>query len=360
MITIDEMRPSLLTLDEVRERLQPTENLSQFEFSTDGQDHVKFEFPDNWNKDLELLGDTDTTAATVDVNGTVRPLTKQAILQATTSAHMNSKFVENVPAELLGINMDYWYTHGNKRQKLLASPDAAVAFTRDTVTPFSNIELLDRVVQALETKFNTDDILVDFKFHHDLKQTIIRLIVPSQYREIGSARASSSEDPWSVGVELRNSIIGASSTELNGYLFAWWCTNGATSTYASSGKYRRKPTANPEDAYEWAASVVDDVLGGLEGELDGVQELTSIPLEGELNETLGSMFDRFNVPVRTREAVIINLADSDDLSAYGLMNAITQAANNPDLTYGAISSLLEAGGKLSHVLGDRCDVCHRF
>jgi hypothetical protein len=363
-IDIEEMRGKLLTLDQARERLEATEHLAQYTFDTTGGNDVKFNFHPKWNVGLKEQADLFVTEGTISIDGFERRLTKEAALKAASEIGLPSAYVLKTPPKMIEEQLNYWFANGcgtdkGKELKMLASDAAGLAFTRATVNPYSNLELIDNAVAAITEKYGTDDILVDYKFHHDLNSTNMRLIVPSHVRHIGSARAAKSQDdPWSVGLELRNSIIGAESLEIRGYLFAWWCTNGATSTFASSGKYRRRPTADPSEAYDWARTVVDEVLGGLEHELDAVESLTQIPLEGELNETLHGIFESYNVPTRSRELVMANLVESDDLTAYGLMNAITGAANNDELSPSAIAQLLTAGGNVAHHMSDRCTNCH--
>lgn len=361
-IDIEQMRSRLLTLDDARGRLEQTEHLGQYEFQTDGSNSVNFDFPDTWNVGLEHQDDLFVTQASVNLDGFTRHLTKEAALKAFAEAGWPKALAMKTPGKMAADHVNYWYNgHMDKGLKLLASDQAALGFTRDTIQPFSNIEILNRVLDAIQDRYSSNDVLVDYKFHHDLKSTHMRLIVPSSVRHIASARCEqATDDPWSVGIDIRNSVTGAESLELKGYLFAWWCTNGATSTHASSGKYRRKPTVDSTDAYDWARHVVDEVLGGLEGELDQVESLPNIPLDGELNATLAGVFDRFKVPQRAREDVIANLVESDDLTAYGLMNAITQAANDDEMSPAAVSALLTAGGNVAHVMGDRCPTCHKF
>lgn len=365
-VTYEEMRDKLMSLDELRARVAPTEHLSEFEFSTSANDAV-FNYPEGWqdaiSKEADGLTPTDVTI-TLQNQGVTRPLTKDAALEAASLVGLQKSYTLATPGPMISDHVNYWYSHGDKNLKLLAGPQRGVAFTRASITPFSNNEILGAVLEGVAVKYGLsaiDDVAVDYKFNHDLRSTNMRLIVPTVSRLIDSARHTAEvPDTWSIGVDIRNSVTGVTPLELSGYLFSWWCTNGCTTKHVSSGKYRRKPTASPEDAYDWARTVVDEVLGGLEDELDSVQALTQIPLEGELNETLGRMFNQFGVPTNLRELVIGNLVESDDLTAYGLMQAITSAANGDGLSEAAVSSLLHAGGQVAHVLADRCETCHRF
>ena len=133
-----------------------------------------------------------------------------------------------------------------------------------------------------------------------------------------------------------------------------------TSNHAASGKYRRKITQTPQDAYEWAGSVVDDVLGGLEHELDSVQAMTEVSLVGNLQASIGAMFQKYDVPDRQRENILLHFAENQDYSAYGLLASLTQAANGEDVSNDTVSALLNTGGALVHELSEMCPTCHKI
>lgn len=367
-INVDEMRDKLMSVTTLKEKLEPTEHLAEYEFQTvaDEANHVTFEFPNGWQEEIKdkSVDPMTISSATVNLNGHEFSLTKGAALKATSLIGLEQAYVLNTPGELIAPQVNWHYQHGGNKKKdmkLLASNDNGIAFVRGSIHPFSNVELIDAVLEGIQDKYGTDDVLVDYKFNHDLDKTNMRLVVPTRSHNVTSARTEQAgNDPWSVGIEIKNSVTGQSSLELSGYLFAWWCTNGCTFNHVASGKYRRKPSLSPQDAYEWARYSVDEVLGDLEHEFDSIDSLTQVPLEGELNDTLGNMFERFRIPVETRQTVMANLVESDDLSAYGLMNAITAAANDEEMSPAAVGSLLNAGGQVAHVMGERCEVCHRF
>jgi len=142
-------------------------------------------------------------------------------------------------------------------------------------------------------------------------------------------------------------------------LFRWWCTNGAIDTAASSGVWNRRQ-GQGEDVYDWARMAVDDVLGGLEHSLDAVQNLVDVTLEGEVNETLRDIFQQYRVPAGEREAIIRQLVESDQLTMYAVMQAITQVANRHDMNPLHAEHLMRVGGDIPHVANDRCGSCRRI
>jgi len=200
---------------------------------------------------------------------------------------------------------------------------------------------------------------VDSKFHHSLARTHVRLVIPESTFNIENS--GTPNDIWSIGLNLRNSLTGAEQTSIDGYLFRWWCSNGAIDTHATSGTWSRRSNGqDADDVYEWARTVVDDVLGGMEGSFDALQQMTDISIEGDVLQILQDIFAHYKVPARNRQAVIDNLVGDTELTAYSLLNAITAVANDPDMDPREQTRLLQIGGDLPYAATDRCNACHRL
>lgn len=363
--TIEEAQQKMLTLDDVRERLSATEPLASYGFPVG--DNVRFRVGEEWDHVAESLGDTDLVPvwALVGPEGMRREFqfTKEAFLQAVGQPHMGKTYVQRIPNNLVEDQLNWWFRGGlgNKSYKILTAgqPNIAVAFTRDALQPFSNLRLLDEVLDGIEDKYGSRNVLADYKFHHDLTRTHLRLIVPEYVRAIEDT--GTDNDTWSVGIQLKNSLTGAEQTEIDGYLFRFWCTNGAIDTFTDSGTWSRRGQAGRNDeVYEWARAVVDDVLGGLESSLDRVQDMTSISIEGSAAATLKDVFDAYKVPQAQRDQITATMVDEDNMTMYALMAAVTQAANDPDMDPRHAESLLRAGGDLVVKAHDRCESCHRI
>lgn len=359
-ITLEQMRGQLMTLDVAKQRLAPTEGLSEYSFDTTGNSNkIRFDYPDGWAEkvgpDADGLTPTDVV---MRLDDTEILLTKDAALDAASKVGLQKSYVLATPGRLISDHMNYWYNNGDKELKLLAG-NYGVAFTRATVTPYSNHALIDSAVDAIRQRYGSSaEVLVDYKFAHNLERSDIRLIIADASRSIQSI-SRSEPDEWSIGINLNNSITGHSSLELSGYGFSWICTNGMISEHISSGKYRRKLTASVEESYEWTSESVDAILEGMEMELERISHLTEISLEDELVDTLDSMFKEFGVPASLRERVVDNLAESDDLSAYGLLNAVTAVGNDPDLSAKHVEHLLRSAGRIPDSLIHRCPTCHK-
>ncbi len=357
-VTVDEMRPRLLALADVKERLAATEPIDYVSLPVG--DTVRFQVSPNWNQ-----SESGQPAAVLRLGAAGRqqefPLTKDALLEATSACGLPRAYVQKAPGLLVEPQLNYWFRQGfgeGKEFKLLLVGGVGTAINKASIQPFSNLRLLDMVLAGIYEKYGADaEILVDYKFAHSLRQTHLRLIVPDSTRQItGTAVA---DDPWSVGVQLRNSLTGVEQTSVDGYMFRWVCTNGSIDTHATSGVWSRRG-GQGDEVYEWARVAVDDVLGGLEGALDAVQEMVEAPVEGMANLVLKDVFAQYQVPATQRHEIIANLVETTDLTMYSVMQAVTQVANGADVTLDQQSQLMRIGGDLSHRFNARCESCHRM
>jgi hypothetical protein len=355
-ISANEMRAKMLPLDTYRERLATTEPISTVPFETHGAqtNTATLSMDADWSANLDNLGDTDEIPVTIRVGRREHPMSKSAVLTLASDAKLQGALLKNTPARLIEPIINWKLQNGPERageRQLMVHNDRVVAITKPSIVPFSNVRLLDSVAEGLQDKFGPD-LLVDYKSAHSLRNSTARIVVPDALRE------PRDNDPWSIGIELANSLTGEHATELSGYAFRWWCTNGCTTDHGSGKWNRRASSQNPDDVYAWAKDQIDGILEGLDEEFEKLSEAANTPLNGEVNDVMRDAFSRYEVPLAAREGIISNMVDSDDLTLYGLQAAITQAANDPDRTPAQVSTLLRAGGGLIHDT-ERCDSCHR-
>ncbi len=362
------MRAKLLTLDQVQERLATTEPLATIEFSVG--DMVRFVVEPGWQHTANAKLGTDQVDARIIVGrgpaAREFPLSKDALLEATSICGISKSYAARCPAELLEPQLNYWFRDGiagkpsaNRDFQLLVAAGTGAAITRSSIRPFSNLRLLDEALAGIRQKFGGGEVLADYKFVHSLRKTHVRLIVPEYVRAMQGT--GTDDDTWSVGLQIKNSLIGEERTSLDGYLFRWWCTNGFVDTKATSGAWTRRGGGNADEVYEWARTAVDDVLGGLEPALDAVQATVGIPVEGEASDVLRDVFTHYHVPLPERTAIIERMVNTGgQLTMYSIMQAITQVANTPGMEPSHVENLLRMGGDLPHAATSRCDACRRL
>ncbi len=363
-ITVDTMRPKLLTLADARTLLATTEPLATVEFSIDQGN--EFLVDAGWQHGIDAKAGSEQVGAHVILGGTEYPLSKDALFAAAGMCGLRATSAARCPAELLAAHLNYWFRtgladlRGKHDYQLLVAAGTGSAITRAAVTPFSNLRLLDQAVAGIEARFGAGtEILADYKIAHSLRRTHLRLIVPATHTELHDT--GTADDVWSLGLQFRNSLTGEDKTSIDGYLFRWTCTNGQTDSAATSGAWTRRSGGTEADVYDWARAAVDDVLGGLEPALQAVQALTRIPVRGEVNAVLRDIFTHYKVPLGERSRIIEKLVDADgELTMYTGMNAITEVANDTDLDPAHVDNLLRMGGDLPHTVTDRCGTCRRL
>jgi hypothetical protein len=368
-ISVDEIvkEGKLISVDDAIKVLETTEPLDQVEFALDGSDFVKFTLPDGWNEDIKEQPGDFVTDCRIDIDGFEYDLTKEALLTMTSAIGLQKPFVMKTPGSLVEPQLNYWVKNYGVAQaesmNLLARDQFGVAFVPSSKTVFPNIPILNRVLDRAKARFKTDEFFVDHKIAHSLERTALRLIIPSYTKTINSERSTRGDDEWSLGIQITNSLSGHPETRLNvsGYLFAWWCRNGSISTHATSGNYNRRVQGQDYDeVMAWISAASDHIFEDLGLELKDVEALTEIGLTGELNDVVNDVFRQFKIPVPARKHIVSALIDSEDLSGYGLMQAITQAANDPDLTDKVKETTMRVGGVVPGVLSERCPQCHRL
>ena len=358
----------LIPLDQALQILATTEPLEEVTFDLGGADDIVFSLPDGWNSGIREENADFVTEATVRINGGDETrLRKEALLTMTSAIGLSKDYATKSPGPLTESNLNYWVRNNGVKQadgmRMMVKDGVGLTFVKSSLTTFPNLSVLERVTEKIEDRFGKGELYADYKFAHSLERTALRLVIPHFSRTIESARhASGKEDNWSVGLQFTNSMSGHPETKLNlsGYLFAWWCTNGAISTHATSGNYNRRVQGQDfDEVLEWVGLSANAIFSDLDAELDAVQSLTSLSLEGELNETLRDIFDQLSIPRNSRQPIVDNLVESDDITAYGLMQAITQAANDPGMSDKVREATMRVGGAVPHALSHRCDTCHR-
>lgn len=367
-ITVDDMRPKLWTLDETFTALRTTEPVTSVPFTVG--DMLRFEADPAWHHGagIKQAGDPMPVYFMLGLGAHQEryQLTLDTLQEMCAAFGFKKDYVIDCPPELLVPHMNYWYRSGlftkvrknRDFQIIVDDQNRAVAFTKQGMTPFSNITLLEIAVERLTKRIDSEEVLVDYKMSHSLRSTTLRLIVPNDCRVLDTGEPA---DLWSRGLSLRNSLTGTSQTSFEGYLFRWLCTNGMTDTRASSGAFTRRKDSTQAEVYEWARAAVDDALNGLDGAFEAVQSLSRLTIDGSLSDTLRDIFEHYRISLQHRPKIISQLEAHDGpITMYVIMNAITQVANEAGLENSTVESLLRVGGDFPYTADQRCTSCHRL
>lgn len=367
------MTNALLSLATVKKRLGSTEPLDVTDISTkydneEGLPHVAFSLTDDWAVGLDSKAGTEVVAATLqffthaDEGAVDDPppyvLTKDSLLEATSLIGLTKQYVARTPAHLIETHLDWWYEAGTKAYRVLIRDDVVLAFTKGGIDPFSNLDVLDAILDQLSDGTK----LADWKMQHDLRHTAVRIVSSQKWGLLD-------EEVWLGGVQLKNSVTGESPLQLKGYLMRESDQAGLISTHATSGAWnRRKGGQDIEKVKDWVRAATDEIVKGLNHEFSALEDLRKMddfspdaedPDKLTMTQALHDVFDQYSVPVEARELVIKNAAETDDDSPFGLMLAVSRAANAP--TRETIrTTLMEVAGDLPRANAQRCAKCRRI
>lgn len=352
-ITLDQMKSKLLTEDQVMNLLATTEPLAVSNLSSDTS--ISFSLSPDWAEGIDAVRlDATLGGVLMSVSGTEYEITKEAFFQAISTTGLSTPYAtKRIPGRTLQGLLNYHYGVGMGQTELamFTVKDRISAFTRPTIQPFSNIELAENVIAGIRKRHGSDlPIFADYKIHNSLQETNVRFIIPATDHVMVDTNMSdvpeSASDVWLAGVHLRNSAIGKGQTTLESYMFRWWCTNGATSTLGDVGTWSRRINGQQDDVYSWAREQVDEVLGGMEARFDEIQALAKLNLAGNTADVLREIFTTHAVPVSQRDVIMARLLESETLTMYSVMSAITQAANEDDLEDKRRDRLMRIGGAI--------------
>lgn len=338
---------TLQPLDWAVEQLSTTEPLEVLDVDTGS--HVEFTLANTWNDDYGVESDTGVVPCSVKVGTRELGFTKEGLLTAGSLVGITKAYALNMPGRLMEPHFNHLWGAGTpeKSFKFLVSDDVVLATTKSATEFYSNLLLLERIVEQVKLfyRIQESDLRVDSsKFLHDLIDTKVRLVVPEVLRTL---KSDTPQDDWSMGLQFQNSLTGNNQTSIDGFLFRWICANGMTTTLTSSGAWHRK-NGDAEHMFDWATDASLVVLEGLEADLDMVQSLTSINIDPRSTaSTMHDIFRRYKVPKAAQTVVADNIINSEDYSMYGILNAVTAAANDRNLRSTAVDRLLHAGGSIS-------------
>lgn len=371
-ITIDQMveHNKLITLDEVRTELSVTEPLAYIDFSTGDGDEtdIRWEISPDWNQEIGIKSGTDLIDGWVTLHagsqGSHRyQLTLDGLRGAAKQCGLGVGYAERLPGELIQDQLDYWFRTGlgAKDLQLMVQGESqhVAALTRNSVLPFSNLTMLDKIIETIESRFPNTPIWVDRnKFSHSQRQTHLQLVLPEVSRLItGSGEV---DDRWWGGVQLTNSLTAESLTEVNAFMFRQRCTNGYIDVQGTSPTWSRRSGGQDMDSVlTWLGQSVDEALAAYDGIFDKVQSLTEMRLDpNTVQQTANGVFEQYNIPQAARRRIIENLIENDQMTMYALNNAVTQAANG-DVPAAQQQRLMRTGGDVI-VHAERCVGCHRI
>ena len=344
-----------------RDTVSATDNLSHIPVAFDGATEIEFDLPSGWNIGLGGKADHDLTDARVSIDGSEYLLTRAAITRIAIEVGLTARYLERTPGILIATHLNYWADHSpNTLFGLLVSPTVindepgtVHAVVKKALNVFPNAEVLGAVEDRLGAFSNGGEFFVDAeRSHHSLDLTVTRYVLPEAAKTLSTARSEA--DVWWGGVQVTNSLTGRYVTGVEGYLWSKYGDHGVITTHAAQ-HYNRRAGHNLSDVLEWLPEATQKVADTIDYETETIEVLVEEKVDP--GKMLADVFRTYKVPLRMRNVIIENLENGEDATYYGVMNAISQAANTPEIDVSTQTTLMEIAGEMAHDSSQRCSNC---
>lgn len=237
----------------------------------------------------------------------------------------------------------------------VSEPGIARAFLSDRYRRRDNDELLERIVPILSALPGAEVAscaVTDTRLY-------LKVVTPRLEGEVKL------NDPVQAGVVIRNSEVGHGSLSVMPMIFRLVCLNGMIVGEAGEAAKRyshvgRRIEADEEGRYSDATlKLDDDAFYAKIGEdvkravdetafnalLVQMRASTEGPRIEDPVEAVERLSKRFTLSETEGKSVIKHLAEGGDLSAYGMLNAVTRMAQDVD-SYERATELETIGGQL--------------
>lgn len=260
-------------------------------------------------------------------------------------------------AVLLDQNVRHWFYEQPERRMVRMLDGNVRAFLSDRFRRLDNFDLMERaILPAL------DDI--DGLAFHVASLTpermVLRAILPTVQCEIGLRVG----DVVQAGFQIRNSEVGSASLSVDPFVWKLDCLNGLVSSVGSLRAYhvgrRIEDTEEAQVIFRADTLAADDKAFYLkardairqavdETEFDDLVVKMRAAATGEIVrapvEATQALAQTFNLSDGETSSVLASLATGGDLSRWGMVNAVTDAAKQAD-TFDRQEEMERLGGEL--------------
>lgn len=257
--------------------------------------------------------------------------------------------------DLLATNVNRWLERQDPDKPRLIRTNAkgGRAILSNSYRTLDNLEIAITALQAVaETHGETGLVVESAEITED--RLYIQAVTPRVEREVRKG------DVVQAGFILRNSEIGKGAASVQRLVKRLVCLNGLV---VPDGKYtaRHLGRAQSEEAFyaedtkraddhAFVLKLRDNIVDAvdplkLEGFANRALQLTDQRVTGDPVKVVAEVAERVNASVAEQAAFLRNLISSGDLSAWGVVNAVTAEANTAE-SYDRAVELEAAGGSL--------------
>lgn len=259
--------------------------------------------------------------------------------------------IKEWPTQLLIEPLNWWYSHGDGDVRALVNQDGdVVSFTkRADAGIHSPSRMLEAIEEGLEEKGVDVSQLYFDKVRVGLDKVSFAAITHARNAEVKEG------DVMDAGIMFFGSPTGEAHTEISPYLNRLICTNGMVSPVAMERWSVRGGDGG--SMYDWTKEMTISGWDAIDGELDALRNLIDIPVDGNIHNVLGDLFDRHHVPAHMRQDIVEAAVEEADGTMYGVAQAFNRHANTVE-DVGALRHLLMVTGDVAHQ-NERCTECLR-
>ncbi len=352
---------TMLTLEDLYDLLETTENIEEypFEYGTSTSVQVEYRPDDPVDKLYLVFGDLQYA------------LTRDSAEQLFKQVKMPAVLLDNVPLDLTVPVLNWFLTNEAGSMKALLVPTGngkkVASFCRVGTEIYSSVEMLDAVVKTMRDSYGMTDVVVG-NVTHDLALTNYTLLFPQSAEAVGD-----DGDVLISGLNVQSSVTGNPATMIHAVTARDYHFNSMVSVELV-GKWNRKSggkaadiddasstDAEGYDVYDWMGDTAKDLWKHRSDDITNVKRLGRISLSGHSGEFLEDVFSKYSIPVGVQNLIRMEFAEQDEPTIFSLWNAVTSTALDDEVQEKPklVRKLMEVGGELAHHPAS-CPSCHRI
>lgn len=241
--------------------------------------------------------------------------------------------------ELLATNVNEWFQQKPERRMVRTLDGQMRAFLSDRYRRLDNYDLAEAVLPVLK---EMGEGLKIVSTELTPSRMYIKVINESLELEVKKG------DAVQAGIVISNSEVGQGSLKVEPLIFRLVCTNGMIAQDHSQKRYHVGRNAEEGEAYElfrdetlkaddraFFLKVQDTVRAAVNITkfatiVERMREATEQRIEGNPVKAVELVSQRFNFNTGESSGVLQHLIQGGDLSAYGMLNAITRTSQDLD------------------------------
>lgn len=268
------------------------------------------------------------------------PVTDHAHSQIAARLDIPAKYYNRMKTEapeLLAANVNEWFRSKPERRMVRTLDNLVRAFLSERYRRLDNFDLAEAVLPILAEMGEGIRIVST-----ELTESRMYIKAINERLELEVKRG----DVVQAGIAISNSEVGLGALKVEPLIYRLICTNGMIAQDYSKKRYHVGRSAEEGDAYElfrdetlkaddhaFFLKVQDTVRAAVDVTkfsmiVEKMREATEQRIEGNPVKAVEIVAERFDFNKEESSGVLQHLIQGGDLSAYGLLNAITRTSQD--------------------------------